>query len=1126
MDPKDLLSAPSPSSAEMVSTQSPIAIFACLPVRHQMNQYPSEYPRMIGFGDEMRWVWVGGCSGGGRGGRVREGSGIRQVVHKPHMAFGNCAKPQAFSKLIQERSSFQLWDGCPACHWVCGCCGINVETRMDGTFKIVFMQEHLRSEKNHAWCQTESLLRDKRGDRNRARLRIEPPTIFTRWLASISGEPVSIVPEFGNCDADREPSRGLAIHDTEARYYESGGTGVYMNSIGFSLICGSSYSKRELCERWEEGDKLQGDETKECQMKAVDFFEETGDKGCPRRRSMMNMPRCIWKELEANQQPKAVREIITLSLERDSCTVHGSDSLLALRGMDLTCAAALEDLPRIQVLCTRNTCDHHRIGWQTPNRWIEIPVPPPNLPTLRDVGTKGVKKGVWKGDRDGTQMKGGEGGGLHEKRVHANSIQDQPTSHRLEFGAQGFDSLRLDLEAAILEAGTFLPDSYPTPSPAYSAPGFLFYEKSKKRKKGSEKDPKKTRKKPKGQEGRSRFFRFLASVYVVEMDLDDIGCVNTSVPKQSSNGFGLEQDDKGNASEEGERTSAEGMQSPRETRHFQQRDLYALVSWLHHRVLPASSFDEHPHYTHPCSHMRTAAHPCSERQSELVARPQVSHRQERTWCEIRWMDAPLRAESAFWQGNAVVISDSSAVKHIFRQMYTYVKSPALRPLITKFVGNGVAWAEGDDHRFQRRMISPAFSASAVKKMVPCMLTCVDRLIVRLQNDCKTRGVLNMCNYIPGVILDIIGRVDFGYEFGPDSPECIAILGAWQTGVTQYEKKLIYQVGQKMLQEPPNVDGTDLFSILVRESWEGKRKHYIQALPRPMLRLRHLGSARWTQDSIATPRLSATYGGAGQQAAPINGLNAVKPDGERKLDDTTLLENASGISSQKLIMEILTFFMVGFETTSGTIHLILHDRAQHPHVQTRLREELLAADSAEVETIEALPYLDAVTREGLCLHPSVCKMHHVAAHDDILPLKDPITLSNGEVIMSLPVKAGDRFIIPFMGLNTNLNIWGPNAVQFIQERWLVGGSNLDIEELPRGPWGNVSNFADQPGIIFAELGTAAVKEIKLIVSALVKHFELKDTGVKVKKYLARAMQSFVDGKAVYLPLELIPLQHYI
>jgi hypothetical protein len=43
-------------------------------------------------------------------------------------------------------------------------------------------------------------------------------------------------------------------------------------------------------------------------------------------------------------------------------------------------------------------------------------------------------------------------------------------------------------------------------------------------------------------------------------------------------------------------------------------------------------------------------------------------------------------------------------------------------------------------------------------------------------------------------------------------------------------------------------------------------------------------------------------------------------------------------------------------------------------------------------------------------------------------------------------------------------------------------------------------------VFAELGTAAVQGMKLIVSALVKHFELKDTGVKVKKSLVSRRQT--------------------
>jgi hypothetical protein len=95
-------------------------------------------------------------------------------------------------------------------------------------------------------------------------------------------------------------------------------------------------------------------------------------------------------------------------------------------------------------------------------------------------------------------------------------------------------------------------------------------------------------------------------------------------------------------------------------------------------------------------------------------------------------------------------------------------------------------------------------------------------------------------------------VGFGREFGPDSPEGKAILDAWHTDVTLFSsfagflapivigvapwitklpikaltedstaKKVIHQVGRKMLQEAPNLDGTDMFSILVCESWQGK-----------------------------------------------------------------------------------------------------------------------------------------------------------------------------------------------------------------------------------------------------------------------------------------------------------------
>ncbi len=54
-------------------------------------------------------------------------------------------------------------------------------------------------------------------------------------------------------------------------------------------------------------------------------------------------------------------------------------------------------------------------------------------------------------------------------------------------------------------------------------------------------------------------------------------------------------------------------------------------------------------------------------------------------------------------------------------------------------------------------------------------------------------------------------------------------------------------------------------------------------------------------------------------------------------------------------------MAGFETSSGVVMFTLLDLAHNMEAQTKLREELLAAE-LDWKTIENLPYLDAVTRE--------------------------------------------------------------------------------------------------------------------------------------------------------------------
>ncbi|KAJ7926407.1 hypothetical protein B0H13DRAFT_2653843 [Mycena leptocephala] len=74
----------------------------------------------------------------------------------------------------------------------------------------------------------------------------------------------------------------------------------------------------------------------------------------------------------------------------------------------------------------------------------------------------------------------------------------------------------------------------------------------------------------------------------------------------------------------------------------------------------------------------------------------------------RMLGPVFRIRSALWQDD-VIISDQAAVKHIFGQAYTYIKSPAFQPIVVKVIGRGVVWAEDGDHKFQRTMVSPAFS---------------------------------------------------------------------------------------------------------------------------------------------------------------------------------------------------------------------------------------------------------------------------------------------------------------------------------------------------------------------------------------------------------------------------------
>ncbi|KAK0447920.1 cytochrome P450 [Desarmillaria tabescens] len=341
----------------------------------------------------------------------------------------------------------------------------------------------------------------------------------------------------------------------------------------------------------------------------------------------------------------------------------------------------------------------------------------------------------------------------------------------------------------------------------------------------------------------------------------------------------------------------------------------------------------------------------------------VKHSQHSRWATIL---GPLyRIKAPLFGNDVVVTSDNTAAQHILQHCYRYVKAPEFRPTAERWLGKGVVWAEGDEHKHQRRLLAPAFTLAAVKGMTDDVIACVERTAIRLSKHLASQGgdaVVNLSPFISSCTLDIIGRIAFGHDFGVGiSEDAQNIAKSWHHDVLLAH----------------TFAGFFAPILLVKFPW-------IQKLP----------------------------------------IAALKTDGKSSGKDilSILLDNQkhNRKESERLSDETL---MVGHETTSCSIIFSLYELAGQPDVQEKLRREIHGLGSdLNYDSISNLSFLDAVIREGLRLHAPSARTDRVALEDDVIPLSRSIVTAKGQTITSLPIKAGQIIQIPTSVLNTDPEVW--------------------------------------------------------------------------------------------------------
>lgn len=406
---------------------------------------------------------------------------------------------------------------------------------------------------------------------------------------------------------------------------------------------------------------------------------------------------------------------------------------------------------------------------------------------------------------------------------------------------------------------------------------------------------------------------------------------------------------------------------------------------------------------------------------------------------VRW--------NAFLGEERLWVADPKTIRHILHSGSSlYMKPHATMERLATFIDRGLITVEGDEHKRQRRAMTPAFGLVEARALYPYFTRCagslVDKWLEIVSNgESGQAALVNVQAWLSKATLDAIGAGAFDYDFG-------ALKGSDNELTKSYANVIFHAFGRLSKQS--------LF-LLDALKWAPK------------------GLAPWVLDrkkSAEMERLRKNKMYAHEVAMKLieNKRQELK-DGTSRKDLLSLLVKANSalrpdwrLNEDEIVAQFRTIMFAGHETTSKTLTLALWELAKNRDVQERLRAEILETlgklrarsdNDFTVNDFDSMPYLLAVVKETLRVYPVAIEMLRTLQKDDILPLSRPIVGISGRVYNEVPVPAGTTIAISITGYNLNKDVWGSDAYEFRPEQWF----EMDGKpESPTGVYGNLATFS--------------------------------------------------------------------
>ncbi|KAG2016007.1 cytochrome P450 [Coprinopsis cinerea AmutBmut pab1-1] len=418
-----------------------------------------------------------------------------------------------------------------------------------------------------------------------------------------------------------------------------------------------------------------------------------------------------------------------------------------------------------------------------------------------------------------------------------------------------------------------------------------------------------------------------------------------------------------------------------------------------------------------------------------VLSPTVSPRLHEVYAENYGRSMRIRGVGP-WDERLLTL-DPVSVAYVLKNSTIYEKPWQSRALITSLIGCGMLAAEGQVHKRQRRVGTPAFSIQNLRGIVPLVFKkgteLKDKWMEMIETTGEVRGsdekeksmVVDVCHWVSRATFDVIGVAGFDYQFN----------------AIQNESNELFNAYKEMFEIAISQGDGIITLISIYAPWI--HKIFPNQVSRTVERCQEV-IRRVAGQIIQEKKRKIAEGEASGKPYQGRDLLSLLLKSNVAVD----LPEDQRISDEDILNNVNTFMFAGSDTSSLTLTWTLWLLANNPEIQDRLRAELLAAipdteltadisslNEDEIQTlygiIAELPLLNNVTRESIRLIPPVHSSIRVATQDDEIPTRYPVKLADGTIDtkQSVKIAKGSFVHVAVEGFNLDKEFWGADAWDF-------------------------------------------------------------------------------------------------